>query len=208
MMMRRPLRRSRAYVGVRRFLRRIHFVRALGLSGLLALALAAAASGRPTTSEPLRMTPLVIASPIKLRGVTIRAPRLVPMAPEKSAWKVGMGPAPVGHAVPVQLTAYCLKGTTRRGRYVRPGIVAADPKLFPLARYLEIYVGKKYFGRFLIDDTGGVIKGPIIDIWTPTCREAVLFGRRKGTAILVPRGADPAPTPDVANMMSVVRGRR
>jgi hypothetical protein len=67
-------------------------------------------------------------------------------------------------------------------------------------------VGKKYFGRFLIDDTGGAIKGPIIDIWTPTCREAILFGRRKGTAILVPRGApDTTPTPDVANLMSIVR---
>ena len=85
------------------------------------------------------------------------------------------------------LTAYCLKGLTRRDRYVRLGIVASDPKIFPLARYLEIYVGRTYFGRFLIDDTGGKIKGNRLDIWTPTCAEARLFGRQRGTAVLVPR---------------------
>jgi 3D (Asp-Asp-Asp) domain-containing protein len=91
----------------------------------------------------------------------------------------------------VQLTAYCLQGTTRRDRLVREGIVAADPKLFPLGRYVEVYVGRKYHGRFLVDDTGGLIKKGILDIWTPSCREARRFGRQRGTAVLVarPRGA-------------------
>ena len=35
------------------------------------------------------------------------------------------------------------------------GIVAADPRLFPLGRYVELYVGRVYYGRFLVDDTGG-----------------------------------------------------
>ena len=89
--------------------------------------------------------------------------------------------------VPVAITAYCLKGRTRRDRYVREGIVAADPKLFPLARYLEIYVGRFYWGRFLIDDTGKRIKGNRLDIWTPTCKEARNFGMQRGVAVLVPR---------------------
>lgn len=195
---------GRHYVGLRRVVRRSQPLRSLALSVVLALALLAGRSGRPIMSEPLALAPVVVASPFMLKGVMVRAPKSI--AAEGSGWHAGaVGPAPAGHAVPVQLTAYCLKGTTRRGRYVRPGIVAADPKLFPLARYLEIYVGKKYFGRFLIDDTGGKIKGTVIDIWTPTCREAVLFGRRRGTAILVPRGADPAPTPDVTSLMSIVR---
>jgi 3D (Asp-Asp-Asp) domain-containing protein len=92
-----------------------------------------------------------------------------------------------GDPLPVEVTAYCLKGLTRRDRYVRQGIVASDPKLFPLARYIEVYVGRKYFGRFLVDDTGKHIKGSRLDIWTPTCREARIFGRQKGTAVLVPR---------------------
>jgi 3D (Asp-Asp-Asp) domain-containing protein len=92
----------------------------------------------------------------------------------------------------VELTAYCLKGTTRRDRFVRQGIVAADPRLFPLGRYLELYVGRKYYGRFLVDDTGARVRDVLLDIWTPTCREARLFGRRSGTAVLVrrPRGAE------------------
>jgi 3D (Asp-Asp-Asp) domain-containing protein len=93
----------------------------------------------------------------------------------------------VGDPVPVQLTAYCLKGTTRRDRYVRQGIVAADPKRFPLGRFVELYVGRRYVGRFLVDDTGDRIRGSILDIWTPECRDARLFGRRRGTAVLVPR---------------------
>jgi len=59
-----------------------------------------------------------------------------------------------GEEVPISLTQYCLSGTTRRGRWVRPGIVAADPRIFPLARYVEIFMGNKYLGRFLVDDTG------------------------------------------------------
>ena len=98
-----------------------------------------------------------------------------------------------GEPVPVQLTAYCLQGTTRRDNLVREGIVAADPRLFPLGGYVEVYVGRKYHGRFLVDDTGGKIREGILDIWTPSCRKARLFGRRRGTVVLVarPRGAHP-----------------
>jgi len=191
----------------RRVLRRLPLVRSLALSIVLTLALVAGTVARPVSTTPLALAPLVVESPLKLPAVYVHAPR--PAAAPKPVWKLGMGRAPHGVSVPVQLTAYCLKGTTRRGRYVRPGIVAADPALFPLAHYVEIYVGTRYLGRFLIDDTGGAIRGPIIDIWTPTCREAILFGRRKGTAVLVPRGVpDTTPAPDVANLMSYVRKRR
>jgi len=96
-------------------------------------------------------------------------------------------PPRMGEPVPVQLTAYCLQGTTRRDRLVREGIVAADPKLFPLGRYVELYIGRKYHGRFLVDDTGSRIRDGILDIWTPSCRDATRFGRQRGTAVLVPR---------------------
>jgi 3D (Asp-Asp-Asp) domain-containing protein len=103
-------------------------------------------------------------------------------------WAVGRDePVNYGDPVPVQITAYCLQGTTRRDRYVRQGIVAADPRLFPLGRYVELYVGRVYYGRFLVDDTGAKIRDGILDIWTPACRDARLFGRQRGTAVLVPR---------------------
>lgn len=152
--------------------------------------------------------------PVQLAGVTVRpdllpAPRAArPVVSYKGTWwRARTARARPGEAIEVSLTAYCLKGTTRRGRYVRQGIVAADPRVFPLARYVEVYIGDNYLGRFLVDDTGGAIKGTILDVWTPTCREAVLFGRRKGTAILVPRNAEPAPTPDVSKLMPYVRKR-
>lgn len=95
--------------------------------------------------------------------------------------------AQAGEEVPVSLTQYCLKGTTRRGRFVRPGIVAADPRIFPLARYVEVFMGRKYLGRFLVDDTGGNVIGATLDIWTPSCRQARRFGRQHGRAVLVAR---------------------
>lgn len=104
---------------------------------------------------------------------------LMPRAPGKFA------PAEVGEVVPISLTQYCNKGETRRGRYVRPGIVAADPRIFPLARYVEVFLGDKYLGRYLVDDTGGNVLGATLDVWTPSCAEAQRFGRRSGKAILV-----------------------
>jgi 3D (Asp-Asp-Asp) domain-containing protein len=150
-----------------------------------------ASAVRRTTPVPAEIpaAPLVAPSPtqpLRLDGALVRG--------AKRDWAVGRTRAlRIGEAVPVQLTAYCLQGLTRRDRLVREGIVAADPKLFPLGRYLELYIGRKYHGRFLVDDTGAKIREGILDIWTPSCREARLFGRRRGTAVLVarPRGAHP-----------------
>ncbi len=98
-----------------------------------------------------------------------------------------------GEEIPISLTQYCLKGTTRRGRWVRPGIVAADPRIFPLARYVEVFMGKKYLGRFLVDDTGSNVIGATLDIWTPSCSEATRFGRQQGRAVLVAKDEEHIP---------------
>jgi len=125
--------------------------------------------------------------PLPVPVATIRMEGVVVHAVDKG-WNVKLRhPVKAGEPVPVLVTAYCLSGTTRRGRYVRPGIVAADRKLFPLSRYIELYAGEKYLGRFLIDDTGSRIRGAHIDVWVPTCREAIIFGRQHGTAMLLPR---------------------
>lgn len=99
-----------------------------------------------------------------------------------------------GEEVPISLTQYCLKGTTRRGRWVRPGIVAADPRIFPLARYVEVFLGNKYLGRYLVDDTGGNVIGTTLDIWTPSCSQAARFGRQPGRAVLVARSEETIPS--------------
>lgn len=143
----------------------------------LALAIAACTDG----DAAVLMPPVVVQSPILLPGAVVQGA-------SKRWFLASYAPPRYGDPVPVEMTAYCLtRTTTRRGRYVRAGIVAADPKLFPLSRYVELYDGRRYLGRFLIDDTGRLIKGNIIDVWMPTCREARIFGRRKGIAVLVPR---------------------
>lgn len=138
------------------------------------------AAARARSSAELQVPAVRRVDPISIEGVIVRA--------ATTGWNRKMRrPLAAGEPVPVLVTAYCLSGTTRRGRYVRPGIVAADPRLFPLSRYIELYAGTKYLGRFLVDDTGSRIHGAHIDMWVPTCREAILFGRQRGTAMLVPR---------------------
>jgi 3D (Asp-Asp-Asp) domain-containing protein len=139
---------------------------------------------------PLSMPPVVVESEIRLTGVVVTEPALPPkpvtrVAPKPARKRIAR--ARDGQPVPVELTAYCLSGTTRRGRYVRAGIIAADPRVFPLSRYVELFVEGKYIGRYLVDDTGSAIKGAHIDVWVPTCAEALRFGRVQGTAVLIPR---------------------
>lgn len=98
-----------------------------------------------------------------------------------------------GVTIPVSLTQYCVQGETRRGRQTRHGIVAADPRIFPLARYVEVFLGNDYLGRYLVDDTGGNVLGATLDIWNPDCREAARFGRHWGSATLVAREVEDVP---------------
>jgi 3D (Asp-Asp-Asp) domain-containing protein len=84
--------------------------------------------------------------------------------------------------MPVEISAYCLTGRTARGGWARPGIVAADKSVFPLGSYIELWVGEKYQGRYLVDDTGRDIKGNRIDVWMSDCSRARTFGRRSGAA--------------------------
>jgi 3D (Asp-Asp-Asp) domain-containing protein len=150
------------------------------MAGLLLLGTATMRARAPEPSAPLVLAPVVVLSPVHLDGALVVGAR--------RDWAVRRDdPLHYGDPVPVELTAYCLQGTTRRDRYVREGIVAADPRLFPLGRYVEVYVGQVYYGRFLVDDTGANVRRGRLDIWTPACRDARLFGRQRGTAVLVPR---------------------
>lgn len=112
---------------------------------------------------------------------------LLPLIPSRFAR------AQDGVMIPVSLTQYCVQGETRRGRQTRHGIIAADPRIFPLARYVEVFLGNEYLGRYLVDDTGGNVLGATLDIWNPDCREAARFGRHWGNAILVARAVEQIP---------------
>lgn len=112
---------------------------------------------------------------------------IIPLIPSKFAR------AEDGVTIPVSLTQYCVQGETRRGRQTRHGIVAADPRIFPLSRYVDVFLGKDYLGRYLVDDTGGNVLGATLDIWNPDCREAARFGRHWGSATLVARAVEQIP---------------
>ena len=77
-------------------------------------------------------------------------------------------------------TAYCLRGRTAMGHGVRRGLIAADPRVLRLGSRVNLGAGA-YTGQYLVSDTGGKIKGRKIDIWVPSCAEAIRFGRRAVT---------------------------
>ena len=74
-------------------------------------------------------------------------------------------------------TAYSLRGRTASGQYVTRGLIAADPRHLPLGTRVRLDAGP-WSGEYLVADTGGAIKGRKIDVWTPSTREALQFGRR------------------------------
>lgn len=125
---------------------------------------------RPTTAQ--MQDPLVTASPGDALGKTV---------PETPAGKVVEPPKaakiPVLLPVSYVATAYSLRGRTASGKLVSQGIIAADPKVLPLGSRVHVQAGS-WSGEYLVADTGGAIKGRKIDIWTPSSREAMRFGRR------------------------------
>jgi 3D (Asp-Asp-Asp) domain-containing protein len=77
-----------------------------------------------------------------------------------------------------EATAYSLHGRTASGAAATTGMIAADPRVLPIGSRVKIEAGS-YSGEYLVADTGGAVKGKRIDIWTPSSREAMRFGRRK-----------------------------
>jgi 3D (Asp-Asp-Asp) domain-containing protein len=77
-----------------------------------------------------------------------------------------------------QATAYSLRGRTFSGLYVRRGVIAADPRVIPIGSVVQI-VTPGYSGIYTVQDTGGKIKGRIVDVWVGSYREARIFGRRQ-----------------------------
>ena len=86
-------------------------------------------------------------------------------------------PNPELPSMPYIATAYSLRGRTASGRMVSRGLIAADPRVLPLGSRVRLdHPG--YSGEYLVADTGGAIRGRHIDIWTPSSREAMRFGKR------------------------------
>ena len=90
----------------------------------------------------------------------------------------------------VEATAYCAckictgktpdhpaYGITASGEKVRPGVIAVDPNVIPLGT--KIWV--EGYGEAEALDTGGAIKGKIIDVYFPSHQQALEWGRKRVT---------------------------
>jgi 3D (Asp-Asp-Asp) domain-containing protein len=65
-------------------------------------------------------------------------------------------------------------GVTASGTKARHGTIAADTRRYPFGTvmYIEGYGGGQ------VEDQGGAIKGDHIDLFFPTHREALIWGKR------------------------------
>ena len=84
-------------------------------------------------------------------------------------------------------TAYCISGTTASGMKTRYGVVAVDPRVIPLGSrlYIEGANGTWIYGTAVAADTGGAVKGNIIDLYVESYSEAINFGRRKAKVYIL-----------------------
>jgi 3D (Asp-Asp-Asp) domain-containing protein len=88
-------------------------------------------------------------------------------------------PASNGHLT-VSSTGYCLRGATATGMQTGWGTVAVDPAVIPLGTKMFV----PGYGDGVAADTGGAVRGNMIDLWFPTCEQALQWGHRTVTITL------------------------
>jgi 3D (Asp-Asp-Asp) domain-containing protein len=120
-------------------------------------------------------------------------------AAEARSAEISVSPAPAAQAAPaptpaavttlasssgarmtVLSTAYCLRGTTATGIPTGWGVVAVDPAVIPLGTKMFV----PGYGEGVAADTGSAVKGAIIDVWFPSCAQALQWGQRTVTITL------------------------
>ena len=76
----------------------------------------------------------------------------------------------------MEATAYTWTGNrTASGTWPAVGTVAVDPEVIPLGTRLWI----EGYGEAVALDTGGAVKGNVIDVYLPTEAECLQWGRRQ-----------------------------
>ncbi len=88
-----------------------------------------------------------------------------------------------GKKMTVTAYAYCINGRTASGTRTGIGTVAVDPKLIPLGS--KLYIPGYGWGKAL--DTGGSMRGRVIDIWFPSYSECRRWGVRDVTITVLPK---------------------
>ena len=84
-----------------------------------------------------------------------------------------------------EATAYCYTGNrTATGTWPSRGTIAVDPEVIPLGTRLHI----EGYGEGIAEDTGGAIKGEIIDLYMESEAECWEFGRRQVEVRIIKEG--------------------
>jgi 3D (Asp-Asp-Asp) domain-containing protein len=79
-----------------------------------------------------------------------------------------------GRTLTVIATGYSMSGRTANGLPVGWGVAAVDPSVIPLGSHMVV----PGYGEAIAADTGGAIIGDTIDLWFPSVRQALDWGRR------------------------------
>ncbi len=111
-------------------------------------------------------------------------------------------PAPEPPVVPAALpalrfvaSAYCKGDVTASGVVPRSGVAAGDPDLLPVGSVIQVSsLGPRYDGVYTIMDTGPKVQGHRIDLYLWSCTEALKFGRRAATVLVLRLGWNPRDT--------------
>ncbi len=85
-------------------------------------------------------------------------------------------------------TAYSVSGKTASGEYTQRHIVAADPTILPIGSVIKIKHAGRYSGEYVVADTGVKIVGRKLDIYIPSTRAAMKFGRKRVSIQVVQLG--------------------
>jgi 3D (Asp-Asp-Asp) domain-containing protein len=91
-----------------------------------------------------------------------------------------ISPAPTSsgtRTLVVDAVAYHLAGSTASGLPVGVGVIAVDPSVIPLGTRVLV----PGYGPAVAADVGGAVRGNIIDLWMPSTKQALAWGRRTVT---------------------------
>jgi 3D (Asp-Asp-Asp) domain-containing protein len=124
---------------------------------------------------------------LRARAAPTLSGRAAPMPDEQIVDQPGPAPSPppaptgAGRLTVVAL-GYSIAGITASGLPAGLGTVAVDASVIPLGTVLTI----PGYGRGVAADTGGAIRGAVIDLWFPSAQQARAWGRRVVTIDLHP----------------------
>lgn len=125
----------------------------------------------------LRFLPiLLLVAVLIFSGLTPAEAPTVIESPGTSISEYRQIEAPEPEPLIFEATAYCYTGNrTATGTWPSRGTIAVDPAIIPLGTQLYI----EGYGEGVAEDTGGAIRGHIIDLYMESEDECWAWGRRQ-----------------------------